>query len=76
MYGVVDWIQRRGGMLPPKLGIERGYAELSDIVLYRGLGEAGYVVKAAARPPHSKLVVAGAVQDTDGMRQEMGYCFD
>ncbi len=63
-------------MLPPNLGIERGYVELSDIVLYRGLGEAGYVVKAAARPPHSILIVAGAVQDTDGVRQEMGYCFD
>ena len=76
MYGVVDWIQRRGGMLPPNLGIERGYVELSDTVLYRGLGEAFYVVKAAARPPHSILIVAGAVQDVDGVRQEMGYRFD
>ena len=62
--------------MPPNLGIERGYVELLDNVLYRSLGEAFYVMKAAARPPHSKLVVAGAVQDTDGVRQEMGYRFD
>jgi hypothetical protein len=76
MYGVVDWIQRRGGMLPPSGGVARGYVELSDIVLQRGLGVAVYAVKAAARPPHSKLVVAGAVQDVDCVWQEMGYCFD
>jgi hypothetical protein len=63
-------------MLPPNLGIERGYVELSDNVLYRSLGEAFYVMKAAARPPHSRLVVAGAVQDVDGVRQEMRYRFD
>jgi len=63
-------------MLPPSAGVARGCAEPSDTVLYRGLGEAGYVVKAAARPPQPKLVVAGAVQDMDGVRQEMGYRFD
>ena len=76
MYGVVDWIQRRGGMLPPSAGVARGYVEPSDTVLYRSLGEAGYVVKAAARPPHSILIVAGAVQDMDGVRQKMGYRLD
>jgi hypothetical protein len=76
MYGVVDWIQRRGGMLPPSAGVARGCGESSDTVLYRGLGEAFYAVKAAARPPHSILVVAGAVQDVNCVWQEMGYRFD
>ena len=62
-------------MLPPRAVVARGCAEPSDTVLYRSLGGAFYVVKAAARPPQPKLVVAGAVQDMDCVWQEVGYRF-
>src|SRR5258707_13221500 len=53
MYGVVDWIQRRGGMLPPSAGAR----EVTDAVLYCRLGAVFYAMNAAARRRHSIFIV-------------------
>ena len=75
MFGVVDWIQRRGEMLLQLQGL-RGVT--SETLLDDSLGERFCAVQADARRPHSisGLIVAGAVQNVHRVRQQMGDRFD